>query len=372
MSKILPLHKSDSVFEVSNYRPISLLPIISKIFEKLIFVRLNEFKTKHQILYQNQFGFQKKKSTELAVNSIVSNVIKSLENKESAYCIFLDFAKAFDTVNHDILIQKLDYYGMRGNALNLFKSYLTERQQFTEIGDTLSDMEYIKCGVPQGSILGPLLFLLYINDITESSTLLKFYLFADDTTLFYSCKADNNTEVVLNNELSTVSSWLASNKLSLNVAKSNFLSFSFIKHTTIKLNINNIPLIEKQNTKYLGVIIDNKLDWKTHIQAVNTKLSKGIGLLSRIRHYVPKNVLKSLYYSFINPHIEYSLLNWSCTSKTNLECINTSLKKVIRIITFNKRQDHTLPLFHKNEILPLMCSKLYETYCFQLILVDMN
>ena len=361
VSKILPLHKSDSVFEVSNYRPISLLPIISKIFEKLIFVRLNEFITKHQILYQNQFGFQKNKSTELAVNSIVSNVTKSLENKESAYCIFLDFAKAFDTVNHDILIQKLDYYGIRGNALNLFKSYLTERQQFTEIGDTLSDMEYIKCGVPQGSILGPILFLLYINDITESSTLLKFYLFADDTTLFYSCKADNNTEVVLNNELSKVSSWLASNKLSLNVAKSNFLSFSFIKHTTIKLNINSIPLIEKQNTKYLGVIIDNKLDWKTHIQAVNTKLSKGIGLLSRIRHYVPKNVLKSLYYSFINPHIEYNLLNWSCTSKTNLECINTSMKKAIRIITFSKRQDHTLPLFHKLEILPLdSCIKLKQ------------
>ena len=179
-------------------------------------MRLNEFITKHQILYQNQFGFQKNKSTELAVNSIVSNVIKSLENKESAYYIFLDFAKAFDTVNHDILIQKLDYYGIRGNALNLFKSYLTERQQFTEIVDTLSDMEYIKCGVPQGSILGPLLFLLYINDITESSTLLKFYLFADDTT-FYSCKADNNTEVILNNELSKVSSSLASNKLSISM-----------------------------------------------------------------------------------------------------------------------------------------------------------
>ena len=217
------------------------------------------------------------------------------------------------------------------------------------------------CLLQYCSILGPLLFLLYINDITESSTLLKFYLFADDTTLFYLCKADNNTEVVLNNELSKVSSWLASNKLSLNVAKSNFLYFSFIKHTTIKLNINNIPLIEKQNTKYLGVIIDNKLDWKTHIQAVNTKLSKGIGLLSRVRHYVPKNVLKSLYYSFINPHIEYNLLNWSCTSKTNLECIKTSMKKAIRIITFSKRQDHTLPLFHKLEILPLdSCIKLKQ------------
>ena len=137
VSKILPLHKSDSVFDVSNYRPISLLPIISKIFEKLIFVRLNEFIIKNQILYQNQFGFQKNKSTKLAVNSIVSNAITSLEYKESTYCIFLDFAKAFDTVNHDILIQKLDYYGIRGNASNLFKSYLTESQQFREIGDTL-------------------------------------------------------------------------------------------------------------------------------------------------------------------------------------------------------------------------------------------
>ena len=246
MSKIIPLHKGDSIFEIINYRPISLLPIISKIFEKLIFERLFGFITEHNILYQNQFGFQKNKSTELAVNSILSSVTTSLENKETAYCIFLDFAKAFDTVNHNILIQKLEYHGVRGKALDLFKSYLSDRQQFTEIDDTLSDMEYIKCGVPQGSVLGPLLFLIYINDIIESSTLLKFFLFADDTTIFYSCKPNDHTEQILNNELAKVSNWLAANKLSLNVSKSNFLAFLFSKHKpTICLNIDSAPLVKR-------------------------------------------------------------------------------------------------------------------------------
>ena len=172
-------------FMDSNYRPISLLPIFSKIFEKPMYSRLLDFIKKHNNLSPNQFGFQKSKSTELAVNSIVNNIINSFEVKESAYCIFLDFAKAFDTVNHEILINKLEYYGIRGSPLKWFKSYLSGRQQFTEIDDTLSDIGYIKCGVPQGSILGPLLFLIYTNDIVNSSTILKFFLFADDTTLFF-------------------------------------------------------------------------------------------------------------------------------------------------------------------------------------------
>ena len=137
LAKIIPIHKNGSFFSVTNYRPISLLPIFSKIFEKLMYSRLLDFIKKHNILSPNQFGFQKSKSTELAVNSIVNNIINSFEVKESAYCIFLDFAKAFDTVNHEILIKKLEYYGIRGTPLKWFKSYLSGRQQFTEIDDPL-------------------------------------------------------------------------------------------------------------------------------------------------------------------------------------------------------------------------------------------
>ena len=168
-AKVIPIHKDDSLFEVSNYRPISLLPTFSKIFEKLMYSRISSFLTKHNILFEKQFGFRKNMSTELAVNTLLSNITNCFDKKEQGMCIFLDFAKAFDTVNHNILLKKLQYYGIRGIALDWFRSYLHNRMQCTEIGNTQSDLAFIRCGVPQGSILGPLLFLLYINDITESS-----------------------------------------------------------------------------------------------------------------------------------------------------------------------------------------------------------
>ena len=355
IAKVIPLHKAGSGLLVSNYRPISLLPIFSKIFERFMYNRVIEFINKHEILNQNQFGFQKNKSTELAIASIISQISNSFGNKESAYCIFLDFAKAFDTVNHEILLNKLQYYGINGMALSWFKSYLSNRTQFTEVNDTLSEIDYIKCGVPQGSILGPLLFLLYINDITESSEILKFFLFADDTTVFYSDKTNSETENKLNFELNKISEWLAANKLSLNVGKSSFMNFSLNnkKANSINLNMNSIKIQEKEVVKYLGTLIDNKLNWKHHIQYIKTKLSKSIGILCRIRHFATKTILTSLYYSFIQSYIDYNLLNWSSTCATNLNPIRLTIKKAIRLISFENKFEHTSPLFKKIGILPL-------------------
>ena len=201
-AKVIPIHKGDSVLSVSNYRPISLLPIFSKILERLIYNQFIEFIDRHKLLSELQFGFQKNKSTEQAIASIITNITNAFAKNQSSYCIFLDFAKAFDTVNHEILIKKLEYYGVSGKTLGLFQSYLSNRTQVVEVNGKVSEKGLIKHGVPQGSILGPLLFLLYINDISSSSDVLKFFLFADDTTVFYSGNPDDqNSEQILNQEL---------------------------------------------------------------------------------------------------------------------------------------------------------------------------
>ena len=355
-AKILPLHKGDSVLSVGNYRPISLLPIFSKIFERLIYNRLIEFITANNILTELQFGFQRNKSTEQAVASIISALNQDKILGNSSYCIFLDFAKAFDTVNHEILLAKLNHYGISGISHTLLKCYLSNRSQQTEINGILSDSGIIKHGVPQGSVLGPLLFLLYINDIRESSNILKFFLFADDTTVYYSDKTDPNTENLLNQELSKVSTWLAANKLSLNVKKSNFLHFHNNKRKhkpTINLKLNGIDVEEKEVTKYLGVLIDNKLSWKPHIECVKTKLARGNGMISKIRYYVNDLCLLNLFYSFIQSHVNYNLINWSSTYPSYLNAIDLKIKSAVRMISFKNKYEHSRPLYLKHNILPL-------------------
>ena len=354
LAKIIPIHKNGSVFTVSNFRPISLLPIFSKIFERLVYDRLICFVKKHNILTPNQYGFQANKSTELAVNEITNCIINSFENKESAFGIFLDFAKAFDTVNHQILISKVEHYGIRGTPLNWFKSYLGNRQQCTDIEGTLSSMSVIKCGVPQGSILGPFLFLIYINDIVNSSSILKFTLFADDTTIFFSSKPSPALQGTFNTELNNVNNWLNCNKLSLNIDKSCYLKFSLLPPSSnITLKMANKPLLKKRVTKYLGVLIDDKLLWKDHIQHINLKIRKGIGMLGKLKEIVTKSTLRTIYFSFVFPYLDYNLLNWSSAYPTNLNCLKISNKKDVRTILSKKGRDHAAPLFKELDILPL-------------------
>ena len=351
---VLPLHKGGSKLEVSNYRPVSILPILSKVLEKLMQNRLNKYLEDNKIIYNHQFGFQKNKSTSLAVLDVYSKLIEAIENGKYSCSVFLDFAKAFDTINHEILLKKLEYYGIRGLANKWFKSYLSNRFQKVKISNTYSEEREIKCGVPQGSVLGPILFLIYINDIKKSSTILKFHLFADDTSTLFSHKSLQVIEQTYNAELFKVSQWLISNKLSLNVSKSVMIIFNTKqKKTTHKINIkiNNEQIQEKEYTKYLGILIDKHLNWSQHIHHVNLKLSRGIGILAKLRHFVSKKTLKSLYYSFIQPHVDYGLINWASATTTNLNPIRKKIKKAIRIMAFKNYKETTEPLFHDFKIL---------------------
>ena len=198
LADITPLYKKLDNVSRKNYRPVSLLPLVSKIFERIMYDRLSSFITKYKILFGKQYGFQSGKSTEHALIDIQQNILNAMEKREHPCCVFLDFTKAFDTVNHSILLQKLNPYGIRGNTLKLIESYIADREQCVFVNNTYSDLEKNSHGVPQGSILGPLFFLLYINDISNCSPLLTFYLFADDTTIFLSHKSLKTLESTLN------------------------------------------------------------------------------------------------------------------------------------------------------------------------------
>ena len=253
IAKILPIFKNDDPSNFSNYRPISILPCLSKVLEKLFYSRLSKFLIKFDILNHHQYGFRQHHCTYMAALELVNNIFQGFENNEYTVGIFVDLKKAFDTVNHNILIDKLNFYGIRGIPLAWLSSYLSNRQQFVQIDNHLSPYNTIKCGVPQGSVLGPLLFLIYINDLFHCSNLLSFILFADDTNIFFRHKDISTLVDTINSELSNVSSWLNANKLTLHPVKTKLIQFhpSRKKLTPhdIHITINSTPITRVQSTK---------------------------------------------------------------------------------------------------------------------------
>ena len=286
--KVIPIHKGGSTQDVNNYRSISLLSIFDKIIEKLMHNRLYTFLEHHNILFHNQFGFRKNNSTVHTLVQITQMIKVSIDSGKYGCGIFIDLKKAFDTVNHEILLTKLEHYGIRGNMLHWFKSYLSNRKQYVSINGKSSLPLDISCGVPQGSVLGPLLFLLYINDLPNTSNVLNFYLFADDTNLYYESNSLQELEKTINKELNKLYLWLNINRLSLNIDKTNYLIFHpynkpMKKHMTIKINKKAIN--EKVYIKYLGVLIDSTLNWKHQISNISKKISRAIGIMYKLRPF---------------------------------------------------------------------------------------
>ncbi len=222
-AKVIPLYKSGSVDEVSNYRPVSILPQLSKVLEKLFEIRLRNYIDKNDLIFKGQYGFRKCHSTNLALNQMVDMIINALDNKMYSVGVFIDLKKAFDTVDHKLLLEKLKYYGIRGVASKFLESYLSQRMQYVSFKNSKSKFEQVLCGVPQGSILGPLLFILYINDMHKVSKLLHFIIFADDTNIFFSDNDPVKLIQIINCELNKLTKWFKINKLSLNVTKSNYV-----------------------------------------------------------------------------------------------------------------------------------------------------
>lgn len=225
IAKVIPLYKSGNKHHFTNYRPVSLLPQFSKILEKLFNNRLEKFIDKHKLLTESQYGFRSSRSTSLALLDSIECITNSIDKKQYVAGLFIDLSKAFDTIDHDILIRKLERYGVRGVALDWVRSYLGDRKQFVKLNGGCSLCMDIACGVPQGSVLGPKFFNLYINDICKVSKVLKMVLFADDTNIF--CSGDDLQNLLedMTNEISKVKFWLDKNKLSLNLNKSKLMLF---------------------------------------------------------------------------------------------------------------------------------------------------
>ena len=334
-----------------------------------MYSRILSFFNKHNLFYKYQFGFRERHGTDIALIVLIDKIMSALNEGDYVFGLFLDLSKAFDTVDHNILLMKLYKYGIRGVAHDWIKSYLEERKQYVSFNKHDSSTMDIKCGVPQGSILGPLLFLIYVNDLSNVSSILFTLLFADDTNVFVTWKNLSTLFTTMNGELVRLSEWMNVNKLSLNMKKTKYMLFC-TKNPKVILNdiVLNCEILEKvEHFKFLGVHIDSKLNRSYHIQCIRKKMSKGFGILYRAKNYLEYDTLLTLYYSFIYPYIVYCIEVWGSTTKGNLVSLLKLHKRVLRIIKSVPTRTDSALLFLELGILSV-----FKVYMMKLAVVTIK
>ena len=355
IAKVIPVFKKGDKLLVSNYRPISLLSNVNKIFEKLVYSRLYSFLEMHDCIYELQFGFRAKHSTQHALASLTELVRLALDEGSFACGIFVDFAKAFDTVDHSILLKKLEHYGIRGLANDWFRSYLKNRRQFVSINGFDSTHQVMKYGVPQGSVLGPLLFLIYINDLHSAVKFSVTHHFADDTNFLYISKSLKKIQKYVNLDLRFVCNWLKANKISLNASKTEMLVFRDPRRKIdfdLKIKIDGKKVTPSKFVKYLGIYLDNFLSWHQQEQDMRSRLNRAAGMLCKIRHYVNFDTLKMIYHGIFSSVLMYGSLIWGQHNRI-VNRLQTIQNKAIRYMTFKPKRTSTIPLLKKTGILSL-------------------
>ena len=363
IARITPIHKEGPFTEPSNFRPISSLFYLSKVYEKFFSQRLMKFCNKYSLISSKQFGFQSGISTSDALLSLTEDIYSAMDDKLHFLAAIIDVKKAFDCVNHNILLNKLERYGVRGVPLNWLTSYLADRKCYVEIGTYKSRMNTFNIGVPQGSILGPLLFLIYVNNLPKFSSTMQTQLFADDTIVFNTGTDINMLIDSTNNELIKLNDWTLAHKLTIHPDKTKLLVVSNRISASSNLSIQflNTETHQTNCCKYLGILLDNKLSFKDHIKYINGKISRHTGILYKIRGNLPMKARLDYYYAFIYPYLSYNIIIWGSTFETHLQPLITQHKRTIRTITGAGFRDHTEPLFSRLKLL-----KLQDIYYFHL------
>ena len=364
------LFKKGDGTEFSNYRPISFLNSFSKIIEIIIYKRLYCHLHDNNILVNDQYGFREKLSNETATNTLLNNVLSSLDKKNPARGLFCDLQKVFDCINHEILLAKMEFYWISGIANKLMRSYLENKYQRISMKDSKpnklsSKWEHVKHGIPQGSISGPLLFLTYINDLSLSiSKLANPIIFVDDTSIIISNTNSEEFKNNINSVMTEIINWFQSNLLTLICNKTHFLQFLTKKQNEIKIQIiaPNSVITNINSTKFLGLIINNTLSWKDHIAALTSKLNKTCHAIREIKPFMSLDAFRMIYFSYVHSVMSYGIIFWGNSHYSN--SIFKIKKIIIRIITNTRSCDSCHQLYKQLKILSLPSHYIFSLLVF--------
>lgn len=368
LAKVIPIHKSGDTTSINNYRPISILSCLNMLFEKLLYRRIYKYLVKYKILYKYQYGFRSGHSTIQALVEMTDQIKMAINNQEMFGGIFIDLTKAFDTVSHDILLGKMKKYGFRGITYKLFESYLNNRHQYVQVGKSKSQSRKVSYGVPQGSVLGPLLFLIFINDLPNCCPSGNTRIFADDTNIFLISKDIKELENKIKLVMCQLEKWLIINKLTLNTKKSSFTIFRSprlkIENIPDKITFNNSEILRAKSVKYLGVTFDEFLNFKEHSSIVCNSLKKYFRIFYNIRRYINKQQVCTLYYSFIYSRIKYAITVYGANSEGNIKKIQTMQNKLLKVLVSKNNRYPTNQLHNELKLLKVRDIKDLETLTF--------
>lgn len=364
-AKVIPIYKKDSKYAMENYRPISLLSAVSKILEKIVFNKITHFLCQFNILNNFQHGFRKGRNTCSAILNFINRLYDNLDVNNKCIGLFMDLSKAFDLVNHKLLLEKLNNYGIRGKVSDWISSYLSDRKQVVDINNTKSSEMNINIGVPQGSILGPLLFLIFINDLPNIDPENNIVMFADDNT--YLCHDKSKSEVLakLQGMVTRFIKWFSTNKLHLNISKTVFINFTPRKsliYESCLIKADHESLRQVASAKFLGLYIDNDLSWKSHVNYLSSKLSSLCFALYRLREVTQKSICLTFYHSNILSRLRYGIIFWGISPHASR--LFKLQKRAVRNIVGATRLQSCKPIFKNLNLLPLPCIYIYEVLVY--------